>query len=407
VSAVAEAPAATRLPGWGPAIRVGLSIWLLSRAVFLVGGFLITLIFGSARGKDAGLPVAVWPFRLYSNFDAGHFLRVAHYGYYPPPGRHLQVVSAPFLPGYPFTGRWVAQLLGFGTLTPAGLYTGLALVTWAGSAVAAVLIWRLTSEQADEGTATWATAILLLGPYSVFLMASYSEGPFLALALGAWLAARHDRWWLAGILAAAAALVRVNAIFLVAGLIVMYLLARRGRRVDAGGLLLGPIALFGYIAWLHSRTGSWTTWFLAQRIGWKRTTVTPWTALYNSVHRAVLDHDPAVRFLPGLDGVDLRRPHAGQRRHPGPPSPLARVHLRRADGGVAADQHVLPVRPPLDVALLPGGHSSRAAAFGYRVASALVGRRRGRGGAARRQHHDVPDQQLDRLMRLGFDQPLD
>jgi Gpi18-like mannosyltransferase len=296
VSAVAEAPIATRLPGWGPAIRVGLSIWLLSRVVFLVGGFLITLIFGSARGKDAGLPVAVWPFRLYSNFDAGHFLRVAHYGYYPPPGRQLQVVSAPFLPGYPFTGRWVAQLLGFGTLTPAGLYTGLALVAWAGSAAAAVLIWRLAAEQADERTATWAAAILLLGPYSPFLMASYSEGPFLALALGAWLAARHDRWWLAGILAAGAALVRVNAIFLVAGLIVMYVLARRGRRVDAGGLLLAPLASFGYIAWLHSRTGSWTTWFLAQRIGWKRTTVTPWTALYNSVHRAVLDHDPAVRF---------------------------------------------------------------------------------------------------------------
>ena len=296
MSAVAEASAATRLPGWGRAIRVGLSIWLLSRAVFLVGGFLITLIFGSARGKDAGLPAAVWPFRLYYNFDAGHFLRVAHYGYYPPPGQHLQVVSAPFLPGYPFAGRWVAQLLGFGTLTPAGLFTGLALVAWAGSALAAVLIWRLAAEQSDERTATWATAILLLGPYSLFLMAPYSEGPFLALALGAWLAARHDRWWLAGILAAAAALVRVNAIFLVAGLIVMYVLARRGRRVDAAGLLLAPIALFGYIAWLHSRTGSWTTWFLAQRIGWKRTMVTPWTALYNSVHRAVLDQDPAVRF---------------------------------------------------------------------------------------------------------------
>jgi Mannosyltransferase (PIG-V) len=293
---VLDTPGSARATRWRPAVVTGLSIWLASRVAFLAGGFLVTQAFHSAGGKDRGLPGTVWPFRLYSSFDAGHFLRVARYGYYPPPGTHLQVVSAPFLPGFPFAGRWVGQLIGFGTATPADLYAGLALVAWIASAIAAVLIWRLACDQTDEHTATRATAILMLGPYSLFLMAPYSEALFLALALGAWLAARREMWWFAGVLAGVAALVRVNAIFLVAGLAVMYVLSRRGRRLDATGLLLAPIAIFGYVAWLHSRTGSWTTWFLAQRLGWQRRTVWPWTALDNSVRRALIDHDPAVRF---------------------------------------------------------------------------------------------------------------
>jgi Gpi18-like mannosyltransferase len=306
---VTAAPA--RVAGWErwrPAVITGLGIWVVSRLAFLIAGVIVEILLPAARARVAGRPYLLWPFRLYTNFDADHFMRVTNSGYDSAAGHHFQMLRTPFLPGYPYAGRWASEVIGFGTPTIDDRFIGLALVAWAGAAVAAILLWRLTCDASDEQTATRAVLILLLGPYSLFLMASYSEGLFLALAIGAWLAGRNERWWLAGTLAAVAALVRINSLFLAAGLVVMYLLSCRARgqswlRPRGTVLLLAPLATFGYIAWLHSRTGSWMTWFQAQRMGWKRHTVTPWASLHNSIHRAIIDSDPAVRYQAWMEIV--------------------------------------------------------------------------------------------------------
>ncbi len=44
--------------------------------------------------------------------------------------------------------------------------------------------------------------------------------------------------------------------------------------------------MVAYFAWLHAVTGSWTSWFTAQHVGWRRTFTDPVSAFRLSWHRA-------------------------------------------------------------------------------------------------------------------------
>jgi hypothetical protein len=68
---------------------------------------------------------------------------------------------------------------------------------------------------------------LALFPTGFFLIAPYTEGLFLALSLGALLAARQERWWLAGICGFGAALARPQGVLLVLPLGYEYLRQKR------------------------------------------------------------------------------------------------------------------------------------------------------------------------------------
>ena len=63
-----------------------------------------------------------------------------------------------------------------------------------------------------------AAWFLLIFPTAYFLHIGYTESLFLALVLGSFLAARTDRWWLAGILGGLAALTRINGLVLIPAL---------------------------------------------------------------------------------------------------------------------------------------------------------------------------------------------
>ena len=135
------------------------------------------------------------------------------------------------------------------------------LVSLAAGTVAAVMLWQLAIAQ-GLGPRVAATAVVLLGvaPYGIFLAAVYSEALFLAVTVAAWWAAVTRRWWCAGALAAAATAVRVNGMFLVAALAVMYLVQlredrRRRPRGDVLALALPFAVLAAYFGYLHARTG--------------------------------------------------------------------------------------------------------------------------------------------------------
>jgi hypothetical protein len=102
--------------------------------------------------------------------------------------------------------------------------------------------------------------------------------------LGAWWAGLHRRWWIAGILSALACAVRLNGLFVVAGLVVMYLVQmredRRWRpRSDLLWLGAGPALIAGWTVYLHGRTGSWHAWGDAEKKGWGRTPAPPWVGV--------------------------------------------------------------------------------------------------------------------------------
>jgi mannosyltransferase PIG-V len=306
-------PAFTALalpPNWRPAVRTGLRFWAISRVAFLAYGLVLAALIPAVRPKNAS-SAALWPVTLYSRYDSGHFVHIAAFGYPLKPFR-LPLMDGDndhaFLPGYPIGARWLADALTGGKPGAHSYLVALAVLAWLGAALAAVLIWRLAADEANAEIADRAVIILLAGPYAFFLMASYSEGVFLAFALAAWLAGRRDRWWLAGVMAAGAAIVRINGLFLAAGLVVMLVLAARatGRRIvraEALALTLPVLATAGYFGWMRATTGRWTTWFEVQERGWARTTTWPWTTFVHSAKRLFTVEPWPVRYQDWLEMV--------------------------------------------------------------------------------------------------------
>jgi hypothetical protein len=117
------------------------------------------------------------------------------------------------------------------------------------------------------------------------------------LALPAWLAARRGNWIAAGLLGFGAGLVRITGLFLGVALVVEFLCARDGRRRwSEVPFLAGPfLAVFGYFAYLHQRTGDWMAWKHAEEQGWYRTFHWPWQSLQITWQNAA-DHRQTIGF---------------------------------------------------------------------------------------------------------------
>lgn len=281
------------LSGRSSTVLVGmrwcLVLWLASRVMF----FLVAAAVSAFPGTDH-IPASQWMFRVYSHQDSGHFFSIATSGYFPADGSDPQHLRPAFFPGYPLLVRLLAWCTGGAHPSDLVWYAAMAMITWIAAYAAAVQLWVFAQEHTGRQLiANIAVVAFLFGPYSVFLMASYSESLFLVFALGAWLAGLRHRWWLAGLLAAGATLVRVNGLFLAAALLVMFILQyraadaenRRSHWASIAWLGLPGLSVIGYFGWLYSQTGHWNEWFLAQQTGWLRTTSWPWMALGRSVSR--------------------------------------------------------------------------------------------------------------------------
>lgn len=262
--------------------------WVGSRLALAAAVLLSSWLLGfdpALRGQDAGR----WVLERFAWWDTWHYVRIAEQGYLPP---GLPCCDQAFFPGYPVLMRAVAPLTG-GSVLVAGL-----LVVLAAGAAAAVLLHRLAELRAP-GTGWTAVTLLAAAPYGVFLGVVYTEAVFLALALGAWLAAARRHWWMAGLLAAGTSAVRVNGLFLTAALAVVYVgqLRADGRwrpRADALALLAPVVTVAAYVAYLAWRTGSLRAWQQAQATGWAREAAWPWTGLSAGWHAITRARSPDI-----------------------------------------------------------------------------------------------------------------
>ena len=277
MSAVLDAPAHAAEPSpsrrrVSPAVAGALSIWFGSRLAVALLAVLTAWLVRDGKARDVAGFVEQW-----NRWDAGHYYKVAKYGYFAP---EYSDHTEPFFPGMPAAMRLV------GLVVP-DLYAAGLLVSLVAGAFASVALWRLAEAEGGPQAGRRALLYLVLFPYSVFLFAGYSEALFLAFALNAWLFAQRDRWWLAGLLAAGASTTRITGALLGAGLGVLYLEQRlRARpvgtsvlravlRPEAAALLLPAVPVLAYFSYLYAKTGHWDAYAVAQREGWGRDTVNP------------------------------------------------------------------------------------------------------------------------------------
>jgi hypothetical protein len=276
--------------GLGETDRAALALWGASRLGMVVLTWISAWLFVAGPTKQGSLP-ARW-----DRWDEGIFTSVAQHWYFAP-GTDPRHVA--FFPGFP-VAMWLVHLI-VGNWVAAGL-----VVSAAAGAVATIAVGRLARDEVDavnevdkvdavdkvnasraDQAARNATLFFVLAPAAVFLAAGYSESLFAAFAFSAWGAARRDRWWLAGVLAAGASAVRVNGLFLAAAVALEFILAGRERRQwrQAPLLVIPALPVIAYVVYLHHETGDWLAWQHAQAAGWFRTFQSPESA-WNQTWRA-------------------------------------------------------------------------------------------------------------------------
>lgn len=276
--AAAHRPRGRSAAGWRTAVAGGLGLWAAVRILLTAFGLLVEKTTAGVAVRPA-VPHSF--FTLFYHWDSSYFLAIAQRGYFAP-GEYADIAA--FLPGYPLAAR-LATFAAFpgGSFSTADVLVGLWLAALIPSAVAAVGMWRLASVLVGERSAPVAVILLVAGPYAVFLAASYSESLFLAFAVFAWYSAVRGRWWVAGILGAAASLTRIDGLFLAVALGVVYLQStgplwhrRIGRAVAV--VALSASSLVGYFVYLFAATGDPLAWLTAEHDGWHRRFTMPWAS---------------------------------------------------------------------------------------------------------------------------------
>jgi hypothetical protein len=274
--------------GIGVFERTALRMWVLTRVSILIFAYDIAWV-TQARGKYGPHSFTT----LWERWDWLRYQGIAAHGYNTSQ-RHGSSIA--FFPGYPFMLRAVQ------TVMRSWVYSGLT-ISFVTGAIAAVALARIISHEAQtafgadddvakktrtavrEGTLLW-----LFAPAAFFLAAGYTEAPFLAFAFPAWLYARRGRWLASGLLLAGASAIRINGVFELIAVGVLFLTQTKPRTVRellrGAPLLISLLPVLAYFSYLYARTGSWNAWHDAEVNGWNRHLTDPVHAFLNTWHYA-------------------------------------------------------------------------------------------------------------------------
>lgn len=187
---------------------------------------------------------------VWQRFDTIWYLKIAREGY-------TDAASVVYFPLYPFLVRIVSALVGNAMLA-ALIVSNLTLIG------ALAMLYRLSAALFDASSARRTVAYWLLFPTAFFLCTAYTESLFMFLTLAAFDCARRDRWVLASVFGALAALTRLQGVLLVVPL------ALWGIKFQVSGLrfkahvsrltphvlrfallLLIPVATFAFLAFTN------------------------------------------------------------------------------------------------------------------------------------------------------------
>ncbi|MEA2331040.1 MAG: hypothetical protein QOH58_1178 [Thermoleophilaceae bacterium] len=262
--------------------------WPTRVAVLLVAVF-AALSFGPATGGLAGENAAKFDepaltgaladplLQPLARWDAVWYLRIAESGYGGSEGR------AAFFPLYPLLVRGLATPFG---ATPAALLLAAYAVALAAFLAALTLLHRLVSLELGRPLARPALLLCSVFPFAVYFGAPYSESLFLALAVGAFYAARTGRWAWAGGCAGAAAATRSAGVLLMLPLAIVWWSGRERRLRDAAWILAAPLGLACYALFLGVAEGD-ALRFLDVQDAWSRELSVPLTGALDGLNAAI------------------------------------------------------------------------------------------------------------------------
>jgi Mannosyltransferase (PIG-V) len=225
-------------------------------------------------------------FDTFAQWDATWFLHIARHGY------DSEQATA-FFPLYPLVVRGVAEVLR--SDVAAGV-----LVSLSAGAAAVIVLHRLARALLGGRGAVDTVLLVALYPIAFVFTAAYSDGLFLALASGSFLAAARRRPLLAGALGGLAASTRLVGLALLPALAIL-LWPRRGRDLaGVAALLLVPAGVAVYAVYLHEHLGDAWAFLHAQGVFWHRRVhpLGPLSGLWLSVRDGYQGATELLRHLP-------------------------------------------------------------------------------------------------------------
>jgi hypothetical protein len=256
--------------GLGPAatfVAIRVAFWLVAAATVIWAPAPDRRLIGSAYG-----PASDFLFRTFAQWDARWFLQIAEHGYEEVPQ------AAAFFPVYPAAAHALAWLTG------STLVAGV-LISLAAGAVAAWALAEIARPVLGQHGANDVVLYLALYPVGFVLTALYSDGLFLALAAGSFLAATRGKAVTAGVLGGLATGTRLLGLALLPALIVLLWRGRDPRSLARlAPLALLPAAVGLYALYLDSKLGdAWA--FTSAQADWDRglSPLGPLAGLHDSV----------------------------------------------------------------------------------------------------------------------------
>jgi hypothetical protein len=261
------------LPIWGLApdrTRPWLGLVLLSLVVKVVVVTLTLVEFGAGPDPLSALG------RVWDHWDAQHYLYLATHGY-GSTGDARNLIA--FFPLYPALISAVAAT-GLPARSAALLISNMAGV------LAAILLYEVARQDMRENAAFRVAAFFVVFPTAYFLLVGYTEALFCALAFGAVLAARRQRWLFAGLLGGLAAAARLTGLALLPLLLIELFSARQTLRQVGQAVVAPALIVFGFLTYLLTNLlvlGDAFAFITVQRQHWSHSFAAPWVGFIDAI----------------------------------------------------------------------------------------------------------------------------
>jgi MFS family permease len=199
---------------------------------------------------------------MWAGLDSWSYMRITEHGY-ETPFNPKKSETFGFFPLYPL----LASIVGF---CVGSAFLGALIVSSLAFIIASYLLYRLVVFEYDEPTARRSVWYLYLFPTAFILSAIYPESLLLMLSIGAFYAARLNRWWLAGLLGFLAALSKSTGVFITIALGLMYLqyIAYSWRRIrwSVFALALPALGTLALMLYEYFLTGDFFAYSHVQQI---------------------------------------------------------------------------------------------------------------------------------------------
>lgn len=259
-NAVNASPTSKRRTGW----RVGLWLWLGWYIILILFQHMVWARFDLQKpdyaytwtsemttGEVDGPETGGW---FHARWDSWRYVAIAQDGY-------SDIKLATFFPGYPIlmriwdeaTLRWIFPHMNWDDrMALSGV-----MVSAITGAVSCALMYQLVAERLGQDDALRGVFYLLIFPTAMFMAQLYTESAYLAVSLGVLLLTYRKKLWLAGLLAAYAAITRPTGLLLFFPMGTVWL-DHWWRGKDLPRHLLIPItfpiiAFFGFNMWLGNQ----------------------------------------------------------------------------------------------------------------------------------------------------------